>query len=67
MCKFKKIEGGHSFLNFCRKYDIIELYETLQRRNEAFDSFDSFGYTNFAPRGTALRESGGVILFVNIV
>ena len=65
--RLKKFEGDHSFLNFCRKYDIIRLYGKRQRQKEAFESCLD-GYTNFdcmrTPRGTAQRGSGGLTVFV---
>lgn len=63
----KKFEGDQTFLNFCRKYDIIGMYETWQQNKSDFGSFLE-GYINFdcmrPTRGSARRGSGGVTVFV---
>lgn len=63
----KKFEDDQYFLNFCRKYDIIGMCETWQRNEFDFRSFLE-GYINFdcmrPTRGSAIRGSGGVTVFV---
>ena len=62
-----KFNNDQTFLQFCKKYDIIGLYETWQRKKLDFDSFLE-GYVNFdcmrQPKGSAPRGSGGVTVFV---
>lgn len=63
----KKFEDDQSFLNFCRKHDIIGMCETWQRNEFDFQSFLE-GYINFdcmrPTKGSATRGSGGVTVFV---
>ena len=42
----KKFEDDNNFLNFCRKYEIIGMYETWQRNENDFSSYLE-GYINF--------------------
>ena len=35
----KKFEDDDNFLNYCRKYEIIAMYETWQRNINDFSSF----------------------------
>ena len=62
-----KFNNDQTFLQFCKKYDIIGLYETWQRKKLDFDSFLE-GYVNFdcmrQPKGSAPHGSGGVTVFV---
>ena len=66
----KKFEDDNNFLNFCRKYEIIGMYETWQRNKNDFNSFLE-GYINFdclrSSRRTSQRGSGGVTVFVKDV
>ena len=63
----KKFEDDDNFLNYCRKYEIIAMYETWQRNINDFSSFLE-GYINFdclrPSKRTAQRRSGGVTVFV---
>ena len=63
----KKFEDDDNFLNYCRKYEIIAMYETWQRNINDFSSFLE-GYINFdclrPSKRTAQRGSGGVTVFV---
>lgn len=61
----KKLENDNNFLNYCRKYEIIALYETWQRKeNECFCE----GYIDFdclrSCKRTTQCGSGGVTVFV---
>ena len=63
----KKFEDDDNFLNYCRNFDLIALYETWQRNRNDFTSFLE-NYINFdclrPSRRTSQRGSGGVTVFV---
>ena len=66
----KTFEDDNNFLNCCRKYEIIGMYETWQRNKNDFNSFleDYINFDCLRPsRRTSQRGSGDVTVFVKDV